>query len=140
MSKHRFRYSKDFDVPASSADDARTVLKEICASNGIVDLQQALERGQFEYLGDAEVQDISEEDRARAKMFAQAGMLLMSCQYRGENFTVLCTSRDVNETHKAVRPLALLLREEQLDNLTDPTGGRPVLVEKELNHEQETAD
>ena len=133
MSKHRFRYSKDFDVPASSAEAAKDVLQEICEEHGVVDLQQALEQGQFEYLGDADVQDISEEDRETAKPLVQPGFILMSAQYRGENFTVLCSTRRVGDKQIAARPLALILRDEHLDNLTDPVGGHPVHVGKEAD-------
>lgn len=130
MSTHRFRFSKDFDVEASSMEEARQVLEQICDENNIVELKQALEQGAFEYLGDAEVRDICAEDRKHAEPLVQPGFLLMSCQFRGENFIAICSSRDVAGEKVAVRPLALVLREEHLDHLTDPIGGKPVEIKE----------
>jgi len=128
MSKHRFRYSKDFDVPAASKEEALQVLAEICSEIGDATLQRAIETGSFEYLGDADVRDVETKDQDIARRIHNDRVKVVSMQYRGENFAVVCASRDVGATKEALKPLALILREHQLEHLTDLAGQTGAIV------------
>jgi len=138
MTSYRFRFCKDFDVPAENRGDAELLLKKLCSDMPSVQLQKEVDRGAVSYIGQAEVRDIDEEDRERAAPLIddRSGLVLMSCQYRGENFTGIFKRKDLGENKIALTPLALLLREDKLDNLKDLEGDSPIIIEKELHNEE----
>jgi len=53
------------------------------------------------------------------------GFTLMTVQYRGENFACLCKVKDIDEKYVSVKPVALMLTEDQKEYLTDIKGNRP---------------
>lgn len=139
MSLHRFRFTKDLDVQAAGPDDAKQILKKMCAEQPSIQLTKELERGAVSYLGEAEVRDIDAEDRARAQPLVDGrdGLVLMSCQFRGENFTGIFQQRDLAAGKVALVPLALIMKEDKVGCLTDVMGDKPIILEKEMIHEQE---
>jgi hypothetical protein len=67
---------------------------------------------------------IDEESRRRAeKHFGQRPLLRV--QYRGENFVAVCDVEDIDDDRVAVKPIALILTNEQMDHLVDKHGNRP---------------
>lgn len=132
---HRFRFSKDFDVPAETRGDAEVMLKKLCEETPSIQLEKELARGAVSYIGESDVQDISEEDRTRAAPLVEdkSGLVLMSCQYRGENFTGIFKKKELGNGKVALIPLALLMREDKVQNLTDVMGDSPIILKGEQN-------
>ena len=56
---------------------------------------------------------------------AESGLVIMSIQYRKENFACLCKVEDLNAEYVSVKPLALVLSEDQKEHITDVLGNRP---------------
>jgi len=81
------------------------------------------------------VVDIDEESQYLGKQIvaSRGGFVLMSCQYRGENFVAICKQQDVGETKLEVTPLALILPNEKLDFITDTMGESPIIRKEEDN-------
>lgn len=133
MSKYRFRFSKNVDVPAESEEAARQALGDACDEQSSIVLQDECARGAFEFLGEADIVDIDAESESIGKelVSSRGRILLMSCQYRGENFVALCSQEDVDGTKLKVTPLALVLPNEKLDNLTDLMGNSPIIPKEQ---------
>jgi len=53
------------------------------------------------------------------------GLILMSCQYRGENFTSICRISEIDSRRVRVKPLALVLNESKLEHVMDHEGTTP---------------
>jgi len=132
MEQYRFRFARDFDISASSPKEALQVLKDVCAENGITNLDESFQNGSFQCLGKSIPDAISKADVDRVSPLVKEGITLMSCQYRGENFTVICKKREVDDTRVALQPIALVLREQNLDCLVDIKGDLSVQVKEEL--------
>jgi len=129
MSQYRFRFSKNVDVPAESEEAAREMLGEACDEQGSIVLNDEYAKGSFEFLGESEVVDIDEESESIGKNLAHSrgGLLLMSCQYRGENFVALCKKKNINKKQVEVTPLAIILTNEKLQFVTDLNGDHPII-------------
>lgn len=127
MSKLRFRFAKDMDVNAPDEEAGLEILKDICVEQGSVVLSEALNAGAFSCLGEADVVDISERDTERLSDIIQrpAGIVLMSCKYRGENFIAICKKNNIEGDLVGFKPMALLLNNSKSAYLTDPAGEPP---------------
>ena len=130
MSTHRFRFTKDLDIQAADRTRAEKILADLCAEQPAIKLKNEMDRGAMSYLGEAKVRDIDEEDRSRAKPLTDGrdGLVLMSCQYRGENFTGIFQKKDLEANKVALVPLALLMREDKVEHMTDVMGDSPILM------------
>lgn len=71
-------------------------------------------------------QDLTPEIVEKAKQVnADSGLVIMSVLYKGEPFACLCKVEDLNAQYVSVKPLALVLTEEQKDRITDVKGDHP---------------
>ena len=126
MARHRFRYTKDFDIEASSPEEARAKLEQACLKHESIVLLEALSSDGFTCLGDAELENISDEDTETFSIIddVDGHLIIMSCQYRGENFSVVCSAKDAGDKVR-IKPLALVLKDSMLDHLVDVNGNNP---------------
>ena len=122
MPKYRFRNLKDVEIEAENPEEAYKALEERCARNvlrkSLVDCPE-----DYELLGVTDPEQIDPELLQAAEKLS--GFVVMSVQYRGENFAALCKVEDLGPEYVSVKPVALLLSEKQKGNLTDPLGNRP---------------
>lgn len=120
MPKFRFRQTIDIDIQAANVKEARNILK---------DRDRYPE--DYELLGTAELEDLTPEMREASKSLGD--FILMSVQYRGENFICMCKTKELDEERISVKPVALWLTEEQKDNITDVMGNCPEINKGENN-------
>ena len=127
MAKFRFRFTHDIDIPANSVAEAEETLRELCSEQDTMQLTET----SFSYLGQSEVDDINEEELELGKQLIEGltRLTLLACQYRGENFTAVCTARDLGLTKVSFRPVALLLTNDKAEHLTDMEGRPPMEVD-----------
>lgn len=127
MDNFRFRFTKDFDVEAGSLEEAEEKLRVACRDVESISLNAALACEDLAYLGLAAVQDIdaSSRDLASPLLEGKTGLILMSCQYRGENFTSICRISEIDSRRVRVKPLALVLNESKLEHVMDHEGTTP---------------
>lgn len=114
--KYRFRKTIDIDIEADSEVAARTEF-----------LLEHPDSETYELIGEAEIPVIAEEMQKKAYPFLSTltSHLVMSIQYRGENFTALCQVKNLDADRVTVTPVALLLSEDQKKHLTDVKGRTP---------------
>jgi hypothetical protein len=73
-----------------------------------------------------EIKNLTPEILKKAKQITEeSGLVIMSVLYRGENFACLCKVEDLNAEYVSVKPLALVLTEDQKDHITDIKGDHP---------------
>jgi hypothetical protein len=114
--KYRFRKTVDVDIEADSEVTARTEF-----------LLEHPDSEKYELIGEAEIPVIDEEMQKKAYPYLSTltSHLVMSIQYRGENFAALCQVKNLDADRVSVTPVALLLNEEQKKHLTDVKGRTP---------------
>lgn len=121
MPKYLFRRAHDIIIKAETPEAALELLPE--RVEGPED---------FKLLGTADLAAL-DPDLVKAAENMQ-GFVLMSVQYRGENFACMCQVEDLNKEYVSVKPIALLLSKEQKLHLTDVMGDSPdVGLRKKLN-------
>ena len=120
MSKFRFRRTIDIDIQADNIKEARNILKD-----------REHYPDDYELLGTATLEDLSPDMVEASKSLGD--FVLMSVQYRGENFISLCKTKELDEERISVKPVALWLTEEQKDHLTDVMGNSPDVPTGENN-------
>jgi len=126
MKKFRFRKTIDIDVEADTEEDARQQLVKTCSrGEGVLGSGHT-----FELLGTVETQKLNPDEEEFAEKLGE-GYIVMSVQFRGENFACLCTIEELDPEHVSVRPRALLLREEQKEHITDVMGEKPTIRKQE---------
>lgn len=114
MPEYRFRRTEDVIIPASDEEEARSLI-------GIRDRYP----DEYELLGTVDTEKLTQEELAFSKKMGE-GYLVMSVQYRGENFACLCTVKEEeNPELVRVRPIALLLKDKQKGHITDVMGQSP---------------
>ena len=60
-----------------------------------------------------------------ARLKDETDLVVMSVLYKGEPFAALCNMTELDKDRVSVKPLALVLSEEQLDHVEDIKGDRP---------------
>ena len=119
MPKFRFRRTIDVDIEAETPEEA---LYKMTTTDAYPRKDNNFSED-FELLGKTSIENLSPELlKAAEKM---NNFVLMSVQYRGENFACMCQVEDIDPEYVSVKPVALLLSEEQKDHLTDVVGGSP---------------
>lgn len=111
MAKYRFRKTTDLDIEAENPEEARDKLSKRDRSPD-----------EYELLGGSEIRNLDPKLLAAAENLS--GFVIMAVQYRGENFPCLCKTEDLGE-HVSLKPIALLLNEDQKDHIENVLGDRP---------------
>lgn len=133
MPEYRFRRTIDIDITAESEKEARKELSFHCL-RACVQGDPIGDEDTFELLGSPDIENLTTELREAAQ--GMSGFVLMSVQYRGENFACLCKVEDLDAMYVSVKPVALLLKEDQKDHITDVMGNSPESgLRKKLNLE-----
>lgn len=131
MEKFRYRAAVDLDLAAENLEKAQ---EKLPAARDYIDrlVKANVAIPTFELLGKAEVEDIDPDAKRKAAQVLEAfdNLMLMSVQYRGENFTALCTRTSLGKGYVSIRPIALMLTEKKLDHVRDVEGNPPTEVRK----------
>jgi len=133
LTKFRFRKTTDIDIEAETEEEARKELSFQCARAYAQGYPMG-DEDTFELLGTANLADLTPELLEAANRMN--GYVLMSVQYRGENFACLCKVEDLDAKYVSVKPVALLLKEDQKEHIADVMGDSPESgLRKKLNLE-----
>lgn len=70
--------------------------------------------------------NLSKEVLTKASQIKEeTNLVVMSVTYKGEPFAAICKLKELDDEHVSVKPLALVLSEEQLDHIEDIKGDHP---------------